>query len=513
MAAPVTEPWSGAPREPRRWQREAHPVIMAALRARVAGLVYACTGSGKSVLLSEVVHTVLQTMRPGYVVVVLVPTRRLVEQIYGDLCERLGRAEVGRYYGNRKVRRPRRVHVVCLNSTEKYAEWAESHGLKTGLLVCDEAHRADSYADRAALLAPVTRVGFTATPYLSDRGLAGWDRVLYEYRIPTAMAEGVLCPAQYRAGWGDGSMDTVDAAIEVCRDAGRWILVDAGMTIDACEAMASDLRAAGIDAESVHSDVPDAEIDRRLARFVAGDLPVICQVNMLSEGINLPPVRHVVLARRRASRVEMVQLIGRGLRVCGGKTHLTVWDFLRQLPDRDALDRDAILGRLETDADREARTMTRAEVLEAEMEEAVPLARARVEVDDWMLGVASGLRASGVLPPLPDAPPDADGDPSMWRDRPAPPGMVADIRRLGRHTRWMDADLRESLRPLLSHPDDLTIGAASDVLDVLRAAGRMAGEVYQRTGSWHAARHQFGLPDDTPPPTQAIGRIARKLKE
>ena len=44
MAAPV--PWEGAPRPPRKWQAEAMPIILDALRSDRRGIVAVATGGG-----------------------------------------------------------------------------------------------------------------------------------------------------------------------------------------------------------------------------------------------------------------------------------------------------------------------------------------------------------------------------------------------------------------------------------------------------------------------------------
>lgn len=503
----MTEPWLNAPRPPRRWQREAHPIVLAALRAAVRGLLYACTGAGKSVLLSEVVHTVLATMRPGYVVVLVVPTQALVVQLADTIAARVGKANVGVYYGRRKIRKPRRVHVVCLDSLERYAEWSDAQGLRTALCICDEAHRAEAYADRIDLLRPSRRLGVTATPYLSDGGLTQWDRVVYQYRLTQAIQDGVLVPARRVAGWGDCDSDVITRVIEVCEAAGPWTIVDAGRTIDACEAMASDLRDAGIAAEAIHSRSSDR--DGKIQRFTTGETSVLCQVDMLSEGVDIPPARNLVLARRMSTAVRMVQLVGRVLRTHPGKTEAVIYDLLDQLKSFKHLDRDAALDALEAEADREARELTAKERREMEFEEALPLAVARKELDDWTMGVADGLRAAGVLPPLPDAPEWAE---PVDRSTPALPAQVAEIERRSGATRWMDSALREAVKPLIDRAEDLTYGAAADLLDIMREAQAGAGRAYAEKGDWNAVRkaHRIALPEGLSVPSDAVSRIARR---
>jgi len=517
---PVTA-WDGAPHPPRRWQAEALPVALDALRSRTRGLVYACTGSGKSVLLAEIAREVVSTMRPGYSVVVSVPTQALVQQLAKTFRARLGRDAVGVYYGRSKAKTPRPVMVVCLPSMDGYTEWANAHGQRCAVWIGDEAHRAEAYAERVNRLAPVTRIGVTATPYLADDGLELWDRVVYSYRLTDAIRDEVLVPLRVIVGEGDGG-DVIERSIDVCRRAGPYTIVDA-LDIEDADAHAAELTDAGVPAASIHSGLRKAERERRMKAHAAGDLHALTQVDMLSEGVDLPYLRSLVLRRRigsavrrvqlvgrilrTASAVRRVQLVGRILRTATGKDRATVYDLLGQLSGGGDLDMDARLGRMEADADREARTMTRAERRELDLEAALPIAVARRELDDWTIGLTSALRDAGVLPPLP---PDGGegGDPSMWRDRPVPPGMLAEIGRRQKATRWLDDTLRASVRPLMLHPERLTIGQATDLLDVLRAASRGAGEEYARLGSWRDVRFRLAAPDGLTVDEKVIARVA-----
>lgn len=49
-------PWEGAPWTPRRWQAAAFPAVPAALNHKQRAIVSAVAGSGKSVLIAELVQ-------------------------------------------------------------------------------------------------------------------------------------------------------------------------------------------------------------------------------------------------------------------------------------------------------------------------------------------------------------------------------------------------------------------------------------------------------------------------
>ena len=90
MSSPSVSLWSG--RAPRRCQVEAFAAYVAARDAGSlsAGVFAAATGSGKSILLAEVVADQLQLLTgPSDVIVVTTPTVKLVEQLTVTLTERV----------------------------------------------------------------------------------------------------------------------------------------------------------------------------------------------------------------------------------------------------------------------------------------------------------------------------------------------------------------------------------------------------------------------------------------
>lgn len=75
----------------------------------------------------------------------------------------------------------------------------------------------------------------------------------------------------------------------------------------------------GIKADCVFGDTPNrAEI---LKRFEFGDLQVICNVAVLTEGYDAPPTSCIVLLRPCSFKSTMVQMVGRGLRVIDPEVH------------------------------------------------------------------------------------------------------------------------------------------------------------------------------------------------
>lgn len=77
-----------------------------------------------------------------------------------------------------------------------------------------------------------------------------------------------------------------------------------------CEAF----REAGVRAAVVTGNTPDGERAAMIKSLANGDLQVLCNVAVLTEGTDIPPVSCIVLLRPCSAKGTLVQMVGRGLR-------------------------------------------------------------------------------------------------------------------------------------------------------------------------------------------------------
>lgn len=348
--------WSG--RDPRRWQVEAFAAYGAARDAGSlsGGVFAACTGSGKSIHLAEVVADLLtRVVSPG-VVVVTTPTVALVEQLSATLTARLGES-VGVYYTRGKDT-TQRVVVTCHPSFGDCLAALAKAGRVVAWWCADECHRTDSpqILQPAATIPDVPRVGWSATPYKSDpdpaKGLTLWLHELYRYAADDAIADGALVPwsssglsahdarrvndlaaAADLLPAGDGRRDLIAAEQQeiVDRASLLWVaqqtgpgVVSARGVVDA-EAFAKRLEDAGVRALTVHANQSRDIRAARLAALQAGELDCVVHVQILVEGVDLPWLQWGCLRRPRG-RVGFVQEVGRFLRAAPGKTDAALFD-------------------------------------------------------------------------------------------------------------------------------------------------------------------------------------------
>ncbi|MCB2092996.1 MAG: DEAD/DEAH box helicase, partial [Rhodobacteraceae bacterium] len=222
------------------------------------------------------------------------------------------------------------------------------------LLVVDEAHHAvaDSYRriiDRVREANPDARIfGVTATPNRGDRkGLREvFDNVADQVRLGELIASGHLVPPRtfvidvgvqdelrsVRKTMSDfdmaevaGIMDRAPVTDEVIRHwrekAGDRQTVVFCSTIAHADHVTEAFRAAGITAALIHGDLAAETRKAILAEYAAGDIRVIVNVAVLTEGWDHPPTSCVVLLRPSSYKSTMIQMVGRGLRTVDPEVH------------------------------------------------------------------------------------------------------------------------------------------------------------------------------------------------
>lgn len=316
---------------------EALPITLDACRRKERGVIYATMGSGKSLLLAEICASGRGR------VLVTTSTVRLVEQLADTLEERCP-GEVGQYYTHAKAAE-RRITVACLPSVPNLIADPNWPG-PPALWIADECHReGDALRSCAPAIAAPRAIGFTATPYRSSEAerLQLWDREIYAYGVAEALRDGVVVPFR-QIPWTGAETELDDACITMVRDA---IKHGPGLanarSIDDAEEFAARLNASGFVAKAVHSRHSRAEQAATLDALRTGRLQVVVHVALLTEGVDYPWLRWLLMRRPVASRVRFAQEVGRVLRSAPGKTEALLYDP-HDLLGTLALSYEAVLG-------------------------------------------------------------------------------------------------------------------------------------------------------------------------
>lgn len=222
-------------------------------------------------------------------------------------------------------------------------------------VVVDEYHHAAASTYRQVIDHFVSKflLGLTATPERMDGAdllaLCG-ENLVFECGLTEAIDRSELVPFHYWGvpdvvdfepiPWRNGRFDPeelvaavttqerADHAIREWTDRrGTRTLAFCASTLHA-DFMADQFRQAGIRAVAVHSNPTSAPRRRSLAELAAGELDVVCSVDIFNEGVDIPAVDTVLMLRPTESPVVFLQQLGRGLRRADDKTHLRVVDFI-----------------------------------------------------------------------------------------------------------------------------------------------------------------------------------------
>lgn len=327
----------------RPYQQSAVTSILAAYRAGARStLVVMPTGTGKSRVIAAVAGL---ASRP---VLVLAHTKNLVTQLAAGF--RAQGLDVSVEMGDERSSGTR----VVVASVQSMAKRLDSFPADTfGLVVRDEAHRATSDGKILSHFQTARLLGVTATPDRTDGRPLGkvFETVAYEYPIADAIRDGMLAPLRMRSIMVDGltlsdvrllgkhDYDPDDLEKQLCVESALHAV--AGPLLDVAGSRQTIVFCATVKHARMLAEVldryrpgcalsvagEDKDATSRVERFKAGDVQFLCNVALLTEGTDIPPIACVAMARPTKSRSLMVQAIGRGLRLHPGKTDCLAVDF------------------------------------------------------------------------------------------------------------------------------------------------------------------------------------------
>jgi DNA repair protein RadD len=122
----------------------------------------------------------------------------------------------------------------------------------------------------------------------------------------------------------------IDSAVRAYEDfgEGRKSAVCFAVDIAHAETLTRAFQRAGHKAEVVHHKIKGSVRSERLAAFDRGELEVLVNVDILTEGWDVERLDLVVMARPTLSPGLFVQMVGRGLRLFPGKQSLLVLDLV-----------------------------------------------------------------------------------------------------------------------------------------------------------------------------------------
>lgn len=324
-------------------------------------IVVAPTGAGKTIMLSALVG---KRFKRGDKILVLQHRDELVDQNKAKF-ERINH-KITTSIVNGTVKEWNGDAVFSMVQTIS-RERNLMHRPAFDMVVVDESHHAaaDTYVrviDAVRKDNPrVEIVGFTATPNRGDgKGLRKvFNNCSHQIEITTLIREGFLVPPRsftMDLGVGDKlqnvsmkgkeyDMNEVEAIMnsevlnrrvveEWTKLAGERKTVVFCSTVRHAEDLLAEFVRSGVTAGMVTGETPRDERAELLHDLTYGNIQVVVNVAVLTEGFDSPPVSCVVLTRPCSQKGTMVQMIGRGLRTINPeefpdrvKTDCIVLDF------------------------------------------------------------------------------------------------------------------------------------------------------------------------------------------
>lgn len=335
-------------------------ILLRPYQAKAMGQIFACrdrgmkrvlavlpTGTGKTTLFSALIGEIYKESKAS--TLVLAHRRELLEQAAKRIALQNPKLKVD-IEANLKLK-PDKQHVIVgsvqslgKEHSTRLGEW------KPRCLIIDEAHHApaDSYQNVmrnvGAYDGNCFTVGVTATPHRMDnRPLHGEEEAIFEevaftYTLREAIADGWLADlkgyrvasgvdlSRVRIVHGDYSSKQLQEAvntesrnrtafenwINIAKDR-KTIIFCTG--VEHAKSVANLFREEGFTAESVDGSMKPEERANIMNRFASGRTQVLTNVEIATEGFDVPDVGCVLLLRPTKSWALFCQMIGRGLRV------------------------------------------------------------------------------------------------------------------------------------------------------------------------------------------------------
>ena len=319
------------------------------------------TGAGKTVVFA---HIAAQMRERGVRTLILAHRDELIEQAAAKVRAVAPDLRVGILKGPRREVRGRDVVVASVQSLAREKRRAEIAAAGLRLVIVDECHHAVANTYMNILRAMgcfaddldkgAYALGVTATMGRSDRLALGavWQDVVYRRDIVEMIREGHLVNAKgvrikvdgldfgrVKRQGGDfqdkalaeAMHDTLAPAaiarayVEHAKDR-PGVLFAPGVAM--AYEMAEALSAEGVPAAGLDGSMTMADRRAVLTRYAHGDVQVVCNAMVLTEGWDAPWCSAAVLARPTSSASLYVQMAGRALRPHPGKRDAMILDVV-----------------------------------------------------------------------------------------------------------------------------------------------------------------------------------------
>ena len=331
------------------YQEDMKERIEKALRLHRSVMAQMPTGTGKTYLLTAVIDSFVSN-NPKEKVWIVAHRRELVSQIDETV---------------RKFHSYSASNTSSLLSSVKAMsiQWLMRHYdeivEEPGMIVIDEAHHAlaKTYKEMWERFPKAKFLGLTATPCrLNGKGFTDlFDVLVQSWAVPEFISKGRLATYDFVSIKSDGvtqrlidslqkrgadgdyqnkemdrllnkkpSIDRLYRSLEEFGKDRKGIVY--AINISHAQKITKLYQENGVKAIAIDSKTPATERQQDIEAFKKGDIQVLVNVDIFSEGFDCPDVEFVQLARPTLSLAKYLQMVGRGLRVAKGKKNCVIID-------------------------------------------------------------------------------------------------------------------------------------------------------------------------------------------
>ena len=331
------------------YQEDMKERIEKALRLHRSVMAQMPTGTGKTYLLTAVIDSFVSN-NPMEKVWIVAHRRELVSQIDETV---------------------RKFHSYSVSNTSSLLssvkamsiQWLMRHydeiEEEPGMIVIDEAHHAlaKTYKEMWERFPNAKFLGLTATPCrLNGKGFTDlFDVLVQSWSVPEFISKGKLATYDFVSIKSDGVTQRLIDSLQKRGADGDYQNKEMDMLLNkkpsierlyqSLEEYGKDRKGIvyainishaqkitklyqehGVRAIAIDSKTPARERQQDIEAFKKGDIQVLVNVDIFSEGFDCPDVEFVQLARPTLSLAKYLQMVGRGLRVAKGKKNCVIID-------------------------------------------------------------------------------------------------------------------------------------------------------------------------------------------
>jgi DNA repair protein RadD len=338
-------------------------------------LLVMATGMGKTKTFCSLVIDTLHLLTGALPTAIMVHRKELVQQISLVLAEEgiqhniiASRADIKgiiaaqrRMFGKQFYNADAIVSVISVDTLNSRADIYKEWALKQRQLIIDEAAHVlkdNKWGTARAMFSNARCLGVTATPERLDRkGLGSHVDGIFDVMVegPTTawgIEQGflsrykIVCPksdyGKYLKNSSDGSDYSKSAMMEASQKSqivgdvvenyikhanGKQAILFASDVATAV-LMEKKFLARGIITKSLDGTTADTERLESLVRFTNKEIKVLINVDLFDEGLDVPGIECVIMARPTKSHGKFRQMIGRGLRPAAGKEYMILIDHV-----------------------------------------------------------------------------------------------------------------------------------------------------------------------------------------